>query len=78
MSVNWKVSARLHRLPPCVECDAAEATPCVTASGVPRSPHRVRERVAAGELFVISADQAREGRILRRLRELAAAISGKS
>lgn len=72
MSVNWAVSARLHALPACPECDAQRAMPCITRRGDAREPHRVRERIATGELFVVSERQARDSRILRRLRELVA------
>jgi hypothetical protein len=43
-----------------------------------RAPHRSRERVAAGELFAISAADARAAHQLRAVRELAAAVNRKA
>lgn len=68
MSVNWRLSAKIHRLPVCPECNAFESCPCTTSRAIPREPHRVRMRIAAGELFVITPDEARAAGLITRLR----------
>lgn len=74
--MNHRFNARLAKLPACPECNAFELCPCVTSSGSVRAPHRVRERMAAGEIFVISERVAKRARLLRRLRDLVIAIGG--
>lgn len=49
-----------------------ESSPCTSASGYAQEPHRVRERIAAGELVVVTTEAARRRRMLRSLHELAA------
>jgi hypothetical protein len=56
--VNHRVNARLHKLPPCPECNAFESNPCVTATGMVRGPHRIRERIADGDVVLVTARQA--------------------
>lgn len=74
--MNHALNARLHNLPACPECGAAEAHPCVTKIGeasYAREPHRSRERIAAGELLY-DPRLVRNARRMRAIRELAAVI----
>lgn len=75
--MNHAFNAQLHKLPRCPECDAAALKPCTTIPGgaQAREPHRVREALARGEIFVITTAEARRARVLRPLRELSAAIA---
>lgn len=77
MSVNWRVSAAIHKLPACLECDAEPSAPCVTPSGFVRAPHAVRLKVHDGAIIVISAAEARRARVIRAVRELAATVGAK-
>ncbi len=74
--MNHRANAWFHKLPACVECDAAANSPCVTPSGQAREPHRVRVRIKVGDLFVISEADARAAHRLRAIRELDAAVHG--
>ncbi len=71
--MNWRWNAILHAHPACAECGAERSAPCRNRQGFVCAPHRVRERVAAGDLFVISATDARRAKRIRAVRELAAA-----
>lgn len=74
--MNHIVNAKINKLPECPECGAAALVPCVTfrGGGQVREPHHVREQLARGELFVISAGAARKAHLVRALRELASTI----
>lgn len=74
--MNHKFNAYLNRLPACPECGAAALQPCTTIAGGAqvREPHRVRQRVADGEVFVVEVKDARKARKARALNELVAAI----
>ncbi len=75
--MNHVVNARIRKLPECPECSAPKLSPCLTESGVLREPHRVRERIVAGEIVVLTVQDARAAKRIRALRELVAAINGK-
>lgn len=66
--MNHRLNARVHRYPVCPECNAFDSCPCTTASGMAREPHRVRTRLADGELFILTAGQARAAGLITRLR----------
>lgn len=72
--MNHRVNAVVHKLPECPECDAAALEPC-HERGLQREPHRVRQRVASGELFVIRRSTAKAKGRVRLLTELVAAMA---
>lgn len=72
--MNHALNARLHKLPVCPECGAAESRPChVDGSSTSREPHRSRLRIAEGELLY-DERVARAARRVRSVRELAAVL----
>lgn len=74
--MNHRFNAEIRRLPKCPECNSDPGLACRTDRGDVRAPHRSRERVVAGELFVVDASDARAAHKLRAIRELVAAING--
>lgn len=78
--MNHTLNAQLLKLPACPECDAEPEKPCVAFHGgtVPREPHRVRQRIASGELVAIPVLDAKNAKKLRALRELVAVIQNRS
>jgi hypothetical protein len=70
--MNHRVNARVHKLPKCDECGARAEEPCVTAPGLTteREPHEIRLKVKRGDVFVVSAEDARAARKLRTIQEL--------
>lgn len=75
--MNHALNAKLHRLPECPECDALALLPC-TEHNRPREPHRVRLRIAAGDLFIVSRTVAKAKGKVRILTELVAAFAVRS
>jgi hypothetical protein len=73
--MNHRVNALLHAYPRCPECGAFESTPCRSATGVVRSPHKVRLKVADGSIIVINVDDARLAKKIRAARELGETVT---
>lgn len=73
--MNHRFNAMLHRLPACPECDAAALMPCTSSSGAEREPHRCRQRMVDGDIFVVDAGAARRAHKLRAIRELVATVN---
>ncbi len=74
MNHRWR--AEIRKLPACPECNAGPGLACRTNRADVRAPHRSRERVHAGLLFVVDIADARAAKKLRAIRELVAAIRG--
>ena len=75
---DHRLNAELRKLPACPECGVPALCACRNSQGFTCHPHRSRERVAAGELFAITASDARAAHQLRAIRELAATINRKA
>lgn len=74
VAMNHQFNARLHKLPPCPECNAFESCACTNPNGFVRGPHAVRIKIKEGDLVVVRTQDARAARKLRALRTLVTAI----
>jgi hypothetical protein len=57
--MNHTLNAKIHRYAWCPECDAEESKPCTSPGGFVREPHRVRLRLAAGEIVLLKRGDPR-------------------
>src|SRR5688572_2546461 len=75
---NHHLNARSHHERWCPECDAKDDEACRDENGRARAPHRMRQRMRDGELFVVHRDDALASRKLKAFIQLVATIATRA